>query len=67
MSNDLSLILKDIDSRLLESEQFQRLKESIRVIRTVVDLTEKPSEHGKRTLTPYVDAPSILDRSCVWK
>lgn len=67
MSYDINLVLKDIDPKLLESEQFQRLKESIRIIRTVVDVTEKPSDHSKRTLTPYVDAPSILDRSCTWK
>jgi hypothetical protein len=67
MGHDISSLLKDIDPKLLESEQFQRLKESIRVIRTVVDVTEKPSEHSRRTLTPYVDAPSILDRSFIWK
>lgn len=62
---DAPTILKDIDPKFLENEEFQRLLESIEALqKAVAKIQSKPSQ-PKRTLTPYVDAPSILD--CAWK
>lgn len=62
---DATAILKDIDPRFLKSEEFQRLIESLDALRRTVEKTTPKPAQPKRTLTPYVDAPSILD--CAWK
>jgi hypothetical protein len=64
---DMKKLLKDIDPKLLEDEQFQRLIEAIEAQDGIMPAPAAAGDKAmKRTLSPYIDAPSIL-LDCAWK
>ena len=64
-NNGVDKILKDLDPRILKSEEFDRLIDEIKEQQSILKSNASESDR-KGLLIPYVSAPSILG-CATWK